>query len=250
MPKRKATSSSGKKKKPALDWRVPIFYWRGTLTGKTWQGTWVASEFGLPSDDDFKASENTFKLECSEMLSLVAAGSHNSTKNWEAEGAKFTGSYKLDNGDGLEDTEDIEHLIWAVKGPPSHHPLGNIFDWATVGACGDTPFGRFVSLGRLDKKEALPDNPSMQYTRLTLARRYIDDADPRKKMSARDVCARVSSCGEDEWAINTPWLALPWKVPNNWPEILGVEDPEVRAKIEKNCEEEDTDWAVGLRVLY
>ena len=71
MPKRKATSSSGKKKKPALDWRVPIFYWRGTLTDKTWQGTWVASEFGLPSDDDFKASENTFKLECSEMLSLV-----------------------------------------------------------------------------------------------------------------------------------------------------------------------------------
>ena len=45
---RKTTSSSGKKKKPALDWRVPIFYWRGTLTGKTWQGTWVASEFGLP----------------------------------------------------------------------------------------------------------------------------------------------------------------------------------------------------------
>ena len=139
MPKRKAAASSGKKKKPALDWRVPIFYWRGTLTGKTWQGTWVASEFGLPSDDDFKASENTFKLECSEMLSLVAAGAHNSTKNWEAEGAKFTGSYKLDNGDGLEDTEDIEHLIWAVKGPPSHHPLGDIFDWATVGACGDTP---------------------------------------------------------------------------------------------------------------
>ena len=51
--------------------------------------------------------------------------------------------------------EDIEHLIWAVKGPPSHHPLGDIFDWATVGACGDTPFGRFVSLGRLDKKGSI-----------------------------------------------------------------------------------------------
>ena len=65
--KRKAaapTTESNVKKKgkpPCADWRTPLFYWRGRVQEddgtlpptSTWDGTWVASAEGLPSDTDF-----------------------------------------------------------------------------------------------------------------------------------------------------------------------------------------------------
>ena len=74
-PKRKSssTASAGKRKKkaPAEDWRTPLFYWRGTIDGSSWSGTWVASSDGLPSDAEFAASANAFKLEGSQSLATL-----------------------------------------------------------------------------------------------------------------------------------------------------------------------------------
>ena len=64
-------------------------------------------------------------------------------------------------------------------------------------------------------------------------------------MEAKDVARRVASCGPDEWAINAPWLALPWKVPESWPEALPVEG-RLMDIMESHCETAGTDWAVGV----
>lgn len=248
-PKRKAPTASASKRKakkaPAPDWRTPVFYWRGKVDGHTWEGTWVASTEGLPTNEEFEASENSFKLKCSgisEHDSRDLGDLYWDGKDHESESlGQLTGTYKLDNGEGPADYSDRKQEIWAYNGPPSHHPSST--PWAVVGACGDTEFGRFVSLGRLDQKEEPGlDEP---YTRLTLARRYIADDDPRKSMSARDVARRVAANGPDENVIDIPWLALPWKVPANWPGSVRV-SPEAMAKLDKHCEDEGTDWSIGL----
>ena len=244
-PKRKTLSSATapkpkkEKKPPAPDWRQPVFYWRGAVTGAVWEGTWVASTDGLPSDADFKDSANTFRLECGKPLSTLAKA------RGEDRAAAFAGgTYKLDNGEGLGDYSDLEHKIFAFNGPPPHHP--SCSSWAVVGACGDTEFGRFVSLGRLDEKASGEVPGDDTYGRLTLARRYLAEDDPRAAMSAYDVARRVASCGADEWANDAPWLALPWKVPTvGWP---GPQMPPKGAMklLEAHCEDEGTSWAVGF----
>ena len=74
----------------------------------------------------------------------------------------FTGTYKLDQGDGLADFSDHSHDWCAVSKQDEM--------FAVVGARGSTEFGEFVSLGRLD----LEPEPV-----LTLARRYIARAHAR-----------------------------------------------------------------------
>ena len=242
-PKRSKSSSSSasapkRKKKVAADWRQPAFYWRGTVTGSTWEGAWVASAEGLPSNADFETSANTFKLECSTALDRLYDACRG-----DGGGGALTGSYKLDNGDGLEDYSDLAHDVFAINGPFSHHPATH--SWAVVGACGDTEFGRFVSLGVLDGKAPGQVPGDDTYTRLTLVRRYLADDDPRIGMSAKQVADRLR--GEEEWAFNAPWLVLPWKVPGNWPAPM---DPTPFVEIlEAHCEDEGTDWCIGTGPL-
>ena len=234
-------------KRAPTDWKTPLFYWRGAIDGDTWAGTWVASADGLPSDADFAASENTFTLKCSAELGKSMSSP-----------ATLAGSYKLDQGDGLADFSDISHEVYAIDGPPGHHGLGEQgaeTDWAVVGATGNTEFGRFVSLGRLDGAESYDSG----YSRLTLARRYLDDDDPRVGMSAKAVATRVAGCGPDEWALGAPWLALPWKilavpeaaVPGAAPWTSRGQMPESAFKgcgkaCLDNCETVGTAWAVGV----
>ena len=274
-PKRKTGSSAAasKKKKAAPDWRQPVFYWRGKVEGTTWEGTWVSSIDGLPSDEEFATSTNTFKLECRYLWTLALALAscphapsshlHASSKplgtvyKHKDEAVTFTGHYKLDNGGGPADYSDVEHNINAFNGPPEHHPATH--GWAVVGACGNTEFGRFVSLGRLDKRAAGEVSGEEEYTRLTLARRYVDDDDPRAGMSAEDVRKRITGYkAPDEGVIDVPWLALPWKVPDNLYSyaLTGASDecksllptfpPHIKMLLEANCEEEECDWMVGL----
>ena len=238
-------------KRAPTDWKTPLFYWRGAIDGDTWSGTWVASADGLPSDADFAASENTFTLKCS-VATLPKA---------DRDGGSFTGSYKLDQGDGLEDFSDLSHDIFAISGPGGHHPLGECNkDWAVVGATGNTEFGRFVSLGRLDGPPLATDSSvsiDRTYTRLTLARRYVDDDDPRLRLSAEQLADRVV-WGADEWAISAPWIALPWKI-SAVPEAFGhvfqrgkLYESAGKAfgpLISANAEEEDTACWVGVGPL-
>ena len=245
-PKRgKATAGTAPKRRKAAkeDWRTPVFYWRGRVDGSKWSGTWVASTNGLPSDAEFEESANTFELTSSKSLATLHNWQLNSPDNpGGGGGASFTGKYKLDNGDGLADYSDVEHQIWAYNGPPAEHP--SLESWGAVGACGDTEFGRFVSLGRLDS--AVAGSHPQVYTRLTLARRYIAEDDPRKSMTCKDVVQRVvGPRAPDQFALQAPWLALPWKVPDEWPDALPVRE-DVYALLEANCEEKGTNWCVGV----
>ena len=221
MPKAKRGSSSSATKKakaPRSDWRTPIFYWKGVLDITHWKGTWVASTDGLPSDAVFKESANSFNLQISDDPFVTFEGDN--TRG-------FSGKYKLDNGNGLQDFADMEHKI-AFAEYPSGHPFAGLPDdlagkedlkkqyrggicYSTIiGARGSTEFGEFVSLGRMDK------HFMSGYATLTLARRYIADGDPRCKLSCADIVERIGS-GPDTAHRETPWTALPWRVAADWP---------------------------------
>ena len=113
---------------------------------------------------------------------------------------QFGGTYKLDNGDGLEDTSDDTHR-WEVRAWPSTPP-GEV-DRAThaaVAAVGTTPFGRFVSLGVIDGST------------MTLARRYIEDDDPRAAWSSPTAVLDAVLGGEGPLTLDEIRAKLPWKV--------------------------------------
>ena len=112
---------------------------------------------------------------------------------------QFGGSYKLDNGDGLEDTSDDTHR-WEVRSWPKAAP-GEVecATHAAVAAVGTTPFGRFVSLGVIEGRT------------MTLARRYIADDDVR---TAWDSPTAVLDGGllDGPLALDEIPAKLPWKV--------------------------------------
>lgn len=194
MPPRKKAKKA--KKEPPPDWRSPIFYWRGTISGvsdNVWSGTWVASENGLPADAEFDASNTTFRLESKTPLGPDAAG-------------EFTGKYKLDQGDGLQDFEDVYHNI-AVSA-------------SLCAARGNTEFGEFVSLGKFVRA-------ADGTLTLTLARRYIGDRDPRRKQTAEGVLGRIQAGGPDAGHCETPWTALPWRVAADF--LTAVPEPAAAA---------------------
>ena len=202
-PKRKKSSPAGataKVRKPN-DWRAPLFYWRGATrqdagASGTWTGTWVASEDGLPGSADFDAAPTTFNLTSSRPLTSLG----------DAGGAEFiSGSYKLDQGDGLADFSDLSHRV-------------HLSAQGVVGACGSTEFGKFISLGKLIAHGT--------HGELTLARRYIADNDPRAKLSAEQVALLAASPSERE----EPWTAAVWKVAAGWkPPSLEVTPGAARA---------------------
>lgn len=112
--------------------------------------------------------------------------------------------YKLDQGDGegLQDFEDDEHVAASRDGRFYGGEPG------PVAAAGSTPFGRFVSLGVITE-EKQEEAPSI-FT-LTLARRYVDEADPRSEWTTP---LRVfEGLGDDE-AFDVADLPsrLPWKM--------------------------------------
>ena len=209
----------------------PQVSWRGA-----WLGT---DDDAMPSDAALKASANTFELktepfdeeqiqeksnaklvgtefegeECGgtdivfEGIDMILGGMDEE----DPEGRKaffqldglfemqFGGSYKLDNGDGLEDTSDDTHR-WEVRTWPTTPP-GEV-DRAThaaVAAVGTTPFGRFVSLGVIEGRT------------MTLARRYIADDDVRTAW-ASPTAVLDGGLLEGPLALDEIPAKLPWKV--------------------------------------
>ena len=215
----------------------PQISWRGA-----WLGT---DDDAMPSEAALKASANTFELktepfdeeqiqeksnaklvgtefegeECGgtdivfEAIDMILGGMDEEDPEgrkafFQLDGLfemKFGGSYKLDNGDGLEDTSDDTHR-WEVRSWPKAAP-GEVecATHAAVAAVGTTPFGRFVSLGAIDGST------------MTLARRYIADDDPRAAWASPaavlDACLDDAQLEEEEeLALADIPAKLPWKV--------------------------------------
>ena len=182
------------------DWRDTVFYWRGVLSlaraknvdtasslkglvdsgAMSWCGAWVGSESGLPSDSELKSSKNTFELTCKK-LKESADGSY-------VQG-NLKGYYELDQGDGcgLQRYSDLSHRFRIVNG-------------SLVVAKGTTEFGAFISAGTIKEIRVSEGCCQLQ---LTLARRYIDDNDPRKK---RTIGAHAKSILDSDKA------AFPWRL--------------------------------------
>ena len=55
-----------------------------------------------------------------------------------------------------------------------------------------------------------------------------------------------ASAGLDERMCQAPWLALPWKVPEDWPWAPLAEEASVRALLDANRGEVGTEWCVGV----
>ena len=232
------------------DWRATLFVWRGELdiggspdTGPqvSWRGAWLGTDDdAMPTEAELQASANTFELttlpfdheQITERSNAKYVGTEfegqeidgGSDMVFEAmemilggadeedpEGRKaflqldglfemqFGGSYKLDNGNGLEDTSDDTHR-WEVRTWPKAAP-GEVecATHAAVAAVGTTPFGRFVSLGVIDGST------------MTLARRYIEDDDPRAAWASP--AAVLDACLDDApLALADIPAKLPWKV--------------------------------------
>ena len=167
------------------DWRATLFVWRGVLDVSrsgaglpcvTWGGVWVPTDTDtLPDSGDkrYEDSQNEFTLRSRNYVEQDAIEILESCVEpadmenlgelfWGLEhlgDIKLTGSYQLDQGDGRGHhayTDDWHDMAVSIRG-----------QYAVVAACGDTQFGRFVSLGYVDGQD------------MVLARRYISDDDVR-----------------------------------------------------------------------
>lgn len=185
----------------AKDWRSPLFYWRGELTPRDdrlrWQGAWVAREGDLPTDEEFAASENAFDVSSTagfefhthrRLLGITRELGHATAFGL------VDGYYLLDNGGGHERFTDIRQNVLAKQFTRGE---GSFF----VAACGTTEFGSFISLGSIDETAS-------GTVQMTLARRYVDDSDPRARWTTDDVL------DSSEWMRGpgaSLWDSLPWR---------------------------------------
>ena len=188
------------------NWRETLFVWDGILSEKddeeengggenndneefVWSGTWIgydeadATKVDIPKRgafNEFVSSENQFEVEGT----AESLADDKSLRELSMNGGS---GYDLGEGKDKKKHTDDRHdmyfysksLCWTVK-PKS---LDN-----TVLAVGVNEFGYFVSMGVIRIGN-----------RITLARRYVDDTDPRAKWDIDDLKKQV----EDGCAV--PW---------------------------------------------
>jgi len=211
---------SNKRKKAgqdtSTDWRSTVFCWQGVLLREEgdellWRGVWVGSDLPtLPSPEALAGSQNSFVLK----LNLVEPSRQLAPVNLSELAGKsgsFRGSYKLDQGDGLglQSFQDVEHLVF-FSDLQSDAEGGYLI----VGACGNTEFGRFVSHGRVTLAPGTDEGQVV----LTLARRYLRDADPRAACKTASAALELAALGSHERApararaLGDLTAVLPWRV--------------------------------------
>ena len=245
MPPKAAKRARTAKKPVERDWRATLFVWRGELFPDSdaecrveWIGNWLGTDDDtMPSVAALEASGNIFLLETEPFddEEIIAKGQASlAAKGIEGEVAhsdiifegiemqlggvdeedpegrkaffalealyemKFEGSYKLDG----EMVEDDEHR-WTVRShkvdlPEERGGAGMPGDHAAVAAVGTTPFGRFISLGVIEG------------TVMTLARRYIDDDDPRTAWASPEAVLDAV-LGDAPLLLADIPAKLPWK---------------------------------------
>ena len=201
------------------DWKATLFVWRGVLgvsetNSLTWDGVWEPTDTdALPDDSAYVDSKNDFALRTRmmggddlEILETCTIGpdmEHLGELFWGLEhlgDIKLTGSYQLDQGDGRGHqsySDDWHDMAVSIRGP-----------YAVVAACGETQFGRFISLGYVDGTEMM------------LARRYVSDDDVRAAWrTPRDVLHGtdwgILEDGQESFDPEAPGVLatkLPWRV--------------------------------------
>lgn len=205
-PKRRSSSpASGtrkevKKAQAADKW--PIFYWKGVCDMIDWKGTWVASTDGLPSDDAFEASVNSFKVKFSDDPFVQFEDDSRELIGWfQVDGKECVGYDKIAFAHYPND-----HPFACKEDPEQGRPC--VSHSRIIGGQGCNEFGMFKSLGRMDVHD-FGGNAT-----LTIARRYvsehpIDFDNPLCKLSAEDMAGRVRCEASKSTHWETPWTALP-----------------------------------------
>ena len=198
------------------DWRATLFVWRGVLevsdgNSVTWGGAWEPTDTdALPDDSAYVDSKNDFALRTRmmggddlEILETCTIGpdmEHLGELFWGLEqlgDIKLTGSYQLDQGDGRGHqsySDDWHDMAVSIRGP-----------YAVVAACGETQFGRFISLGYVDGQDMM------------LARRYVADDDVRAAWrTPKDVLNGtdwgILEDGQESFDPEAVAAKLPWRV--------------------------------------
>jgi len=204
-----------KRAREPSDWRTPLFVWRGALAldaarTLSWRGAWLAADAGdgAPSDAALATSDNVFDCEgVVEPAAGATAGAAGAPAGADAAAAGGTegsaaaagtaadvlralagrgaivlarSGYLLDQGDGAGRVrfEDGAHAL-------ALGPLRAGGRECAAAAVGDTQFGRFVSFGAARAGAG-------GAAELTLARRYVRDADARAAW--RDAQAALARC--------------------------------------------------------
>ena len=162
-------------------WRDTLFIWYGEFEefGKAvkceWKGVWVGVDSGEkdePKTEEVDKSKNRFTVN----------GRRKKSNQYRFDRTV----YLLDNGDGLETHVDRAYeLSFRLCKDGSK----------LVTATGSNEYGAFLSVGRL----------SDDGEELILARRYVEDGDPRASMSCKDVMAMLK--------VETEKDSMPWRDP-------------------------------------
>lgn len=201
-----------------MSWRDTLFFWQGELVvdprDSSWsfQGSWSgadAPKAPKSEDDDLCPSPDTFSADAN---NTFAISGYMTRSFHEPRGTEITtqrGSYQLDNGEGHEEhTDDVHDLrLFAI-------PAKRI---ANIVATGENEFGPFIAIGQTTEG-SFRSQPGQLPTvcDLVLARRYIDEKDRRRKMSAEDIMALVPpklALGLPFKPWNAPVLAVKFKAP-------------------------------------
>jgi len=178
----------------------------------TWQGTWLASDKGLPSLAAFRASKNEFSLSTPD---FHATGVPLEVRSPIGRSATFTGRYTLSEADADEDDDESgeEPKQWFTDYEHRIVVMDHSSDCSLVAERGTSKAGEYLSFGRLLFAGASGDD-SGEPT-LTVARRYLASDDARVNLQAWQALFRIAgrvdrSCRErSDFAPHAP---APWKM--------------------------------------
>jgi hypothetical protein len=161
----------------------------------------------------------------------------------------LVGSYLLEG----ESTKDDAHQLRlaTLASDEKEAPMTTV-----AAAVGDTPFGRFLSLGKVTREAAGTSGagasggsePAKSSARLilTLARRYVDARDPRSKL-ASPARIRLPAVLTTPSALAAPWSALPPKLDAPFPTAVptGAGSPVEWEVLVPNPGDTDDAWVEG-----
>jgi hypothetical protein len=193
------------------DWKLPLFYWKGTLERRDnkaspllWKGSWVSglSEDGIPSDGMYEATKDSNSFNVCGKLDMRKKDEQDSCflDYLAGRSGEFNkGGYFLDQGDGNGPTQVKDSSHKFLFSPSVRRNEGDN-DALFITASGKTEFGKFISFGYVHILE------ESGRSELVLARRYIDDDDSRKTFVRKlsQITTNSSPYDKNFWTQHLP----------------------------------------------